>query len=127
MSLHRIGSIGLRRAITKIDQLKLHKDLKTYDDMFVIQYLKFEMTDGVIQPILLSGNDIGPWFGLKTIDEISFTPYTLLRLSRISNIKFFSEDESSEVDLRETLLKADPVNNFEIDTKGYDTWLKTLP
>jgi hypothetical protein len=31
------------------------------------------------------------------------------------------------VDLRETLLKADPVNNFEIDTKGYDTWLKTLP
>ncbi len=95
--------------------------------MFVIQYLKFEMTDGVIQPILLSGNDIGPWLGLKTIDEISFTPYTLLRLSRISNIKSFSEDESSEVDLRETLLTADPVNNFEIDTKGYDTWLKTLP
>ena len=95
--------------------------------MFVIQYLKFEMTNGVIQPILLSGNDIGPWFGLKTIDEISFIPYTLLRLSRISNIKSFSEDESSEVDLRETLLKADPVTNFEIDTKGYDTWLKTLP
>lgn len=39
-------------------------------------------TDGTIQTTLLSGNDIGPWFELDTIDEISLTPYNLIRLKQ---------------------------------------------
>ncbi|MBT3483241.1 MAG: hypothetical protein HN457_17605 [Opitutales bacterium] len=127
MSLNQIGSISLRRSLTKIEQLKLHKDIKTYDDIFVVQSLKFIMKDGTIQTTLLSGNDIGPWFELDTIDEISLTPYNLIRLSRISNISLLSEDDNSEMDLRESLLSAKPKRIYEIKPKAYDAWFKTLP
>jgi hypothetical protein len=127
MSLHQIGSIGLRRSLTKIEQLKLHRDIKTYDDIFVVQSLKFGMKDGAIQSMLLSGNDIGPWFELETVDEISFSPYNLIRLSRISDIRLLSEDDSSEVELRESLLTAKPERVYEITKKDYDAWFTTLP
>jgi hypothetical protein len=127
MSLNQIGSISLRRSLTKIEQLKLHKDIKTYDDIFVVQSLKFIMEDGSIQTTLLPGNDIGPWFELDTIDEISLTPYNLIRLSRISDISLLSEDDNSEVDLRESLLSAKPKRIYEINPKAYDAWFKTLP
>ena len=48
MSLNQIGSISLRRNLTKIEKLKLHKDIKTYDDIFVVQSLKFIIKDGTI-------------------------------------------------------------------------------
>ena len=85
------------------------------------------MEDGSIQTTLLPGNDIGPWFELDTIDEISLTPYNLIRLSRISDISLLSEDDNSEVDLRESLLSAKPKRIYEINPKAYDAWFKTLP
>ena len=127
MSLNQIGSISLRRSLTKIEQLKLHKDIKTYDDIFVVQSLKFIMENGTIQTTLLSGNDIGPWFELDTVDGISLNPYTLIRLSRISDISLLSADDNSEVDLRESLLSAKPKRIYEIKPKAYDAWFKTLP
>ena len=127
MSLNQIGSISLRRSLTKIEQLKLHKDIKTYDDIFVVQSLKFIMENGTIQTTLLSGNDIGPWFELDTVDGISLNPYTLIRLSRISDISLLSADDNSEVDLRESLLSAKPKRIYKIKPKVYYAWFKTLP
>jgi hypothetical protein len=108
MSLNQIGSISLRRSLTKIEQLKQHKDIKTYDDIFVVQSLKFIMENGTIQTTLLSGNDIISWFELDTVDEISLNPYNLIRLSRISDISLLSAADNSEVDLRESLLSVKP-------------------
>ena len=127
MSLNQIGSISLRRSLTKIEQLKQHKDIKTYDDIFVVQSLKFIMENGKIQTTLLSGNDIISWFELDTVDEISLNPYNLIRLSRISDISLLSAADNSEVDLRESLLSVKPKRIYEIKPKVYDAWFKTLP
>ena len=85
MSLNQISSI-LRKRLPKIEQLQLYKNLKIYEDSFVLQSLKFKIKDSTIQTTLLSGNDIIPWFELDTVDETSIYPYNLIRLSRISDI-----------------------------------------
>ena len=61
------------------------------------------------------------------MDEISLTPYNLIRLSRVSDISLLSEYDNSEVDLRESLLSAKPKRIYEIKPKAYDAWFKTLP
>ena len=127
ISLNQIGSISLRRSLTKIEQLKLYKDIKPYDDIFVVQSLKFIIKDCTIQTTLLSGNDIVPWFELDTIDEISLSSYNLIRLSGISDISLLSADDNLEVDLRESLLSAKPKRIYEIKPKVYELGSRRFP
>jgi hypothetical protein len=127
MSFNQIGSISLRRSLTKIEHLKLYKDIKPYDDIFVVQRLKFIIKDGTIRTTLLSRNDIIPWSELDTTDEISLNSYNLIRLSGISDISLLSADDNSEVDLRESLSFRKTETHSRDQTKGLSAWFKTLP
>ncbi len=125
--LRGIGNMRIKRAISNLGSLAMHQTLNTFDDIFVIQSLGLAFNDGASKTFLLPGNDLGPWFELETIDEVSMLPMNLTRLSRIKNIHSSIEGLENEEELREMLLttKVELIN--EIGQESYDVWLKSLP
>ena len=125
--LRGIGNMRIKRAISNLGSLAMHQTLNTFDDIFVIQSLGLAFDDGASKTFLLPGNDLGPWFELETIDEVSMLPMNLTRLSRIKNIHSSIEGLENEEELREMLLttKVELIN--EIGQESYDVWLKSLP
>ena len=117
----------IKRAISNLGSLAMHQTLDTFDEIFVVQTLGLNFNEGVRETFLLPGNDLGPWFELETIDEVSMLPMNMTRLSRVVGIHASIEGLENEERLREKLLttKAELINN--ISQESYDIWFDSLP
>ncbi len=125
--LRGVGNMNIKRAISKAGSLEMHRALKTFDDIFVIQFFGQTFNEGQTETFLLPGNDLGPWFELETIDEVSMLPMNLTRLSRVTGIRSAIDEESGEDELLEKLLSTQHELIYEISQKSYNIWLDTLP
>ncbi len=125
--LRSVGNMNVKRALTNPSAIAMHKSMNTYDDIFVIQALGQSFDDGVPETFYLPGNDLGPWFELETIDEVSMLPMNITRLSRVTNIQPSIEGLENEEELRNKLLdtKLELIHN--ISQESYDVWFKSLP
>lgn len=125
--LRGVGNMRIKRAISSLGSLAMHQSLGTFDDIFVIQTLGQTFKDGEHETFLLPGNDLGPWFELETIDEISTLPMNITRLSRVTDIHPSIEGLENEEELRERLLttKVEVINDISQDS--YDIWFDSLP
>lgn len=125
--LRGVGNMRIKRAISNLGSLAMHQTLDTFDEIFVVQTLGLNFNEGVRETFLLPGNDLGPWFELETIDEVSMLPMNMTRLSRVVGIHASIEGLENEEELREKLLttKAELINN--ISQESYDIWFDSLP
>ncbi len=125
--LSDIGNIGFQRAISQPGLVKFHKDLGTWDEIFVIQTLGIQPEGNNIVESPLPGHDPGPWFQLETIREVSTTPLHITRLSKVTEIVPNLEDETLELEVREKLLQSELSYMNKIDREAYNVWLNSLP
>ena len=125
--LNDIGNIGFQRAVAQPGLIKFHKDLGTWDEVFVIQTLGVQPMDGEIIEPPLPGHDPGPWFELETITEVSTTPLHITRLSKVTKIIPDLDDETMDKEIREKLLQSELSYMNPIDPEAYSIWLNSLP
>ena len=125
--LRGVGNMNVKRAISNPSAIAMHKSMNTFDDIFVIQALGQTFDNDTPETFFLPGNDLGPWFELETIDEVSFLPMNITRLSRVTKITPSIEDLANEEEIRNELLstKLELIN--DISQESYDVWFKTLP
>ena len=124
MELRDIGNMKYKRAISKIGSLAMHKEIKTFDEIFVLQSYGIKLENGSFEQFLLPGNDLGPWFELETVNEISLVPFNVIRLSRVTKINPFDEKDKA---LRDSLLATDHQLVFDVGQEAYEIWLDSLP
>lgn len=127
LEVRNIGNISVKRAIAKAGSLELHRELKTFDEIFVIQFFGERMVDGGVEQFVLSGHDLGPWYELETVDEVSMLPMNLTRLSRVTGIRSSIDEEIGEDEIKESLLQAKTDRIYDISMDAYNIWLGTLP
>lgn len=125
--LNDIGNIGFQRAISQPGLLKFHKELGTWDEIFVIQTLGVQPVDDRIIESPLPGHDPGPWFELETVTEVSTAPLHITRLSKVTNIVLELEDEAKDKEIREKLLESELSYVNPIDLEAYGIWVNSLP
>jgi len=125
--LRGVGNMNVKRALTNPSAIAMHKSMNTYDDIFVIQALGQSFDDGEPETFYLPGNDLGPWFELETIDEVSMLPMNITRLSRVTNIQPSIEGLENEEELRNKLLSTKLELIHNISQESYDVWFKSLP
>lgn len=125
--LRGIGNMNIKRAISKAGSLEMHKELKTFDDIFVIQFYGQTFSENQAKNHLLPGNDLGPWFELETIDEVSMLPMNRTRLSKVTSIRSTIDEGKGEEKLREELLTTRHELINEISHDSYEIWLNSLP
>lgn len=125
--LRDIGNMDYKRAILKPSSVALHKRLRTFDDIFVIQYFAVDLRGNRIEETLLPGNDIGPWFELETIEEFSYLPFNFTRLSRIKAVTADRKDIEDQEALRQKLFSATHQAIYEVDQGTFDVWKESLP
>ncbi len=125
--LRDIANISVKRAVQKAANLEMHLNLKTFDEIFVVQFFGVRIGDDETERFLLSGNDVGPWFELETIDEISMLPMNFTRLSRVASIHSRTDDREGDAALRESLSQEEVSRVYDIGPEAYQIWLKTLP
>lgn len=125
--LHDIGNINIKRAISNLGSLEMHMDLKTFDEIYVVQFFGQTYSDNTSKEYPLSGNDLGPWFELETVDEVSMLPMNFTRLSRVKSIRSSIDSEKGEDEIRGELLSSKNELINEISQDSYRVWRKTIP
>jgi len=125
--LHEIGNINIKRAISNLGSLEMHMDLKTFDEIYVVQFFGQTYSDNKTKEYPLSGNDLGPWFELETVDEVSMLPMNFTRLSRVKSVRSSTDPEKGEVEIRDELLSSKNELINEISQDSYRVWRKTIP
>lgn len=127
-STRQIPAISLKRALLNWEAVKLHQELKTYRNIFVVQQLHTTFKDGNISQKLNSGNDLGPAFQLETLNEVSLYPYNLTRISRVTRIDPAAIDELGGLDeyLKRFASEAYQAH-YEVSAEERGLWQKSLP
>lgn len=127
-STYQIPAIAIKRAIYNWESLKLHHELKTYDNIFVVQQLHSTLADGHITEQLNSGNDLGPAFELETLAETSIYQYNLTRISRLTKVKPDAIEEVGGSKTYHNLYANVPYQaHLEVSLDDRITWQKSLP
>ncbi len=128
MQLRGVGNINYRRAVLAQGFVKMHKELKTWDDVFVVQSggIRFTTTQE-FEKFIIPSHDISPWYELETIDEISLSPFTFTRISRVQSILPSDDDNIDATKAKEAFLTEPIKVCYEIDPETYDAWLDSIP
>lgn len=128
MELRNIHNISYARAIAKPGFLKMHQDINTYDEIFVVQSGGVIFSnDNTFEKTVLPNQEIGPWYELETIAEVSFVPFNFTRISRVKSIVPNLSDPEFESQLKEELINREFQIYYDPDKETYETWLQTLP
>ena len=127
LQIRGVGNMDYKRAILRPSAVALHMRLKTFDDIFVIQFFSVELKDNKIEETLLPGNDLGPWFELETIDEFSYLPFNFTRLSRIKRVTADRGDIEDPEALKQKLLSETHQGIQDIDQRAFKVWEESLP
>jgi len=85
-SSYNINSISVKRAMLASKHLKLHMELQTYDNIYIVQSGSYKQIEGKLQLSIHPGNEVGPAFELETVATTSFHPYNFTRLSKVTQI-----------------------------------------
>ncbi len=125
--LNDIDNIGFQRAVSQPGLLKFHKELGTWNEIFVIQTIGIQPIEDRITETPLPGHDPGPWFELETVTEVSTTPLHITRLSKVTNIVQELEDKTKDKETREMLLASELSYMNRIDLEAYGIWVNSLP
>lgn len=121
--LHGYNNMTLDKARIALDKIKLHLDLNTYDEVYIIQNGQIEQTEEGVVKSLLPLNDLGPAVELETLDEVTFSPFNFCRLSRIQNIDI-ALDTPPESE-SQTFEKTPQIRR--VNKEMLDTWKRSLP
>ena len=125
--LNDIDNIGFQRAVSQPGLLKFHKELGTWNEIFVIQTIGIQPIEDRITETPLPGHDPGPWFELETVAEVSTTPLHITRLSKVAHIVLELEDKVQDTEIREKLLESELSYMNRIDLEAYGIWVNSLP
>ena len=125
--LNDIDNIGFQRAVSQPGLLKFHKELGTWNEIFVIQTIGIQPIEDRITETPLPGHDPGPWFELETVAEVSTTPLHITRLSKVTHIVLELEDKVQDTEIREKLLESELSYMNRIDLEAYGIWVNSLP
>lgn len=122
--IHGYNNMSSSRAREALEAIKTHLELKTYDDVYVIQNCRVDKTEtGEIVKSLLPYNDFGPAVKLELIDEVSFIPYNRCQISKIASIdmSLFTSYEPEKMQLSES------AQVRRLQTEEVEKWRNSLP
>lgn len=83
-SVYGFQAMSLAEAALRLPQIELHRRIRTFDDVFVIQHMIDDFSTRQKTP--LGGNRFVDGVELETVVERSFYPFNLIRISRIKAI-----------------------------------------
>ncbi|MDQ8197112.1 glycosyltransferase family 39 protein [Pelagicoccus enzymogenes] len=124
MEVFGYNSIYTFRARQRLATLKVHMDLKTYNEIYFVQNLSFKTEDDIVKLKPLPNNTLGPAVSLEQVQEVSLIPFNLTRISRITDIdieKDFMPTEPEPYEPGET------VQFRYVSDKDFESWRKSLP
>lgn len=83
-SVYGIQAMSLADAALRLPQIELHRSVRTFDDVFLIQHMIDDFSTRQKTP--LGGSRFVDGVELETVVERSFYPFNLIRISRIKAI-----------------------------------------